>query len=147
MYTLSGRSKNRMVGVHPFLVLTAEFAIDISPIDFGIPAYGGLRLDSQQLKLFNDGVSPKCDGIEIKSKHQKQEDGYAHALDFYAYLNGSPSWRPAHLSLVYSSFHAAFKVLQCQGSIPDNVGLIWGGTFGSDKFDGWDKPHVELVFY
>ena len=35
MYNLSERSKNRLSGVHPFLVDTINMAISKSPEDFG----------------------------------------------------------------------------------------------------------------
>ena len=53
-YNLSNRSKNRLEGVHPFLVDTINEAIKTSAEDFGIPMYGGLRTSADQKKLYEN---------------------------------------------------------------------------------------------
>ena len=80
----------------------------------------------------------KCDGFEIRSKHQ---DGSA--LDFYAFVNGKASWRPHHLSMVAGAIMATANRLYDEGMI--SIRLKWGGEFGSDELDGWDMPHIEIA--
>lgn len=142
-FKFSQRSLERMEGVHPDLVLIFKEAILISPIDFGIPEYGGVRPDDIQNILFKDGKS-KCDGYKIKSKHQLK-DGEEHgmALDFYAYIDGGASWKWHHLSMVAGVIMITAKRLKQEGLITHDI--LWGGTFGSSCFSGWDMPHVELV--
>lgn len=144
-YHFSKSSKARLNGVHPYLIATTELALKLTMIDFGIPKMGGVRTDKEQYNLYLDQLS-RCDGIEQISKHQKQVDGYSHALDFYAYVNGKASWKKSHLAAVAQAHKAAFSILQTFGDIPEEVELVWGGTFGSKSFDGWDFPHLELKF-
>ena len=140
MWKLSKTSKSNMEGVDYSLVRLVNMALRTSPVDFGIPAHGGLRLADVQHELFRNGKS-KCDGFKILSRHQS---GYA--LDFYAYLNGKASWDRVHLAILYGVFSACFIRLQEIGKIPQNAKLVWGGTFGSNDFKGWDCGHIEIVF-
>jgi peptidoglycan L-alanyl-D-glutamate endopeptidase CwlK len=125
-----------MKGIDNQLDMVFREAIKVSPIDFGIPGHGGLRTDGEQNELFVKGLS-KCDGFEIRSNHQ---DGKA--LDFYAFVNGKASWRPHHLSMVAVAIMATANRLYSESEI--NIKLKWGGEFGSDELDGWDKPHIEI---
>ena len=136
MFKFSKRSIERMEGVNDDLVLVFNHAIKDSPIDFGIPGDGGLRLPARQNALFNQGLS-KCDGFNIKSHHQT-----GNALDFYAYVDGKASWRPHHLSMVAGVILTTANKLKRDGVI--DVELVWGGSFGSDTFDGWDMPHIKI---
>ncbi len=129
-----------MEGVNDILVKLVSCALNSSPIDFGIPPCGGLRSAETQHELFRSGKS-KCDGFQTFSRHQS---GYA--LDFYAYLNGKASWDRAHLAILYGVFSACFSRLKSYGEIPQNAKLVWGGTFGSDNYKGWDSGHIEIVF-
>jgi peptidoglycan L-alanyl-D-glutamate endopeptidase CwlK len=136
-FNFSAKSVERMKGVHPDLITVFSEAIKNSPIDFGIPQYGGLRTAAQQNRLFIDGLS-KCDGFENKSNHQS-----GNALDFYAYLNGHASWDKGHLSMVAGVIMATAKRLKKEGKVQSEI--KWGGAFGSNEFKGWDMPHFEIV--
>lgn len=135
-FEFSERSLERMKGVHPDLEMVFRAALDDSPIDFGIPGYGGLRTEKEQNTLFRQDKS-KCDGVFIKSNHQS-----GNALDFYAYVNDSASWNKVHLAMVAAVILSTAERLRIEGLI--NTELKWGGTFGSDSFDGWDMPHIEI---
>ena len=136
-YQFSKTSIERMKGVHPDLITIFSEAIKNSPIDWGITESGGIRSAGQQNILFQQGVT-KCDGIQIKSKHQTGE-----ALDVFAYVNGKASWNKNHLCLIAGVILATAKRLRKEGKIQSEV--KWGGTFGSDNFQGWDLPHFEIV--
>ena len=127
MWKLSRSSKERRAGVDSRLIEICDLALSISPIDFGIPADGGLRTADRQRELFDKGVS-KCDGFIRKSRHQS-----GLALDFFAYVDGKASWDELHLALVAASF------LQAAAALGHKIG--WGGLWRSFK----DFPHVELV--
>lgn len=127
MYTLSKNSLKRREGINPKLIAICDLALTISTIDFGIPAYGGLRTPQQQYKLFEDGKS-KCDGFNKLSEHQS-----GNAIDVYAYINGGASWDKLHLSLVACAFLQAASVLGHQ--------LEWGGNWRSFQ----DMPHFQLI--
>lgn len=137
MFKFSERSLGRMKGIDPQLAMIMRESIKISPIDFGVPGHGGLRTAEEQNELFNKGRS-KCDGFDIKSNHQSGK-----AVDFYAFVNGSASWRPHHLSMVAGAIMTTANRLYSEGEI--NIKLKWGGEFGSDELDGWDKPHIEIA--
>jgi peptidoglycan L-alanyl-D-glutamate endopeptidase CwlK len=125
-WQLSKRSKERMRDVDDRLKLVCARALELSPIDFGIPQYGGLRTVEEQKGLFDEGLS-KCDGVEFKSYHQSGK-----ALDFFAYVDGKASWDELHLSLV----GAAFLQAGSEMGIP----LEWGGLWQNFK----DYPHIQL---
>lgn len=127
MYRLSARSIARREGVDPRLIAVCDRALEISLIDFGIPADGGLRTEGRQRELFDGGLS-LCDGIIERSKHQ---DGKA--LDFFAFVDGRASWDALHLT------HVAAAFLQAAAEL--GIKIKWGGFFGRD---GWDKPHIEI---
>jgi len=135
-YQFSVTSSGRMKGVNPELIIVFMEAIKSSPIDFGIPEYGGLRTATEQNKLYSKRRS-KCDGVLTLSNHQKGD-----ALDFYAYLNGKASWQPTHLAMVASCILTTAVRLKREGKI--SIELTWGGTFGSTGFNGWDMPHIEV---
>ena len=136
-YQFSKLSVERMKGVHPDLITIFSETIKNSPIDFGIPESGGIRSAGQQNILFQQGVT-KCDGIQDKSKHQTGE-----ALDVFAYVNGKASWNKSHLCMIAGIVLATAKRLKKEGKVQSEIN--WGGTFGSDKFQGWDLPHFEIV--
>lgn len=106
-------------------------AITQSPIDFGIPEYGGRRDEETQYMLFKKGRS-KCDGVKIRSDHQ---DGFA--FDIYAYVNGKASWDPRYMRIL------AGVILSTALSM--GYVLEWGGDFDGDlnfdEGDSWDLGH------
>ena len=136
-YQFSKTSIERMKGVHPDLITIFSEAIKNSPIDFGIPESGGVRSAGQQNILFQQNVT-KCDGIQTISKHQS-----GNALDVFAYVNGKASWNKNHLCMIAGVVLATAKRLKKEGKI--QVEIKWGGTFGSDNFQGWDLPHYEII--
>lgn len=62
-FKFSTTSVKRMDGVNARLVDVAELALELSPIDFGIPELGGLRNADEQLLLFFNGKS-QLDGTK-----------------------------------------------------------------------------------
>ena len=130
MFKFSKRSIERMQGVDDRLVRLMHYALAVSPIDFGIPQYGGLRTPAEQKELFDAGKS-KADGTTHKSYHQTGK-----AIDVYAYINGKASWDNTHLVLIAGVVLSEAKRL--------GLKVTWGGTFGSKDFNGWDKPHFQL---
>lgn len=126
MYKYSKRSLAVISTVHEDLQRVAHRAIQICPIDLGIPGTGGKRLPEVQHALFLDGKS-KCDGYNKKSYHQT-----GNALDFYAYVDGKASWKKEHLAIIACAF--------LQAACELGIELEWGGLWKSFK----DYPHVQL---
>lgn len=135
LYRLSKTSRDRMAGVDPRLADICDLAIQITPIDFGIPKDGGVRTAERQQELYLAKKS-RCDGYLRRSKHQAGE-----ALDFYAYVNGAASWQPAHLAMIAAAF--------LQASLMCETKIRWGGLFTPfhpDPFyHGWDCGHIEII--
>lgn len=131
-FKLSQRSISRLDGVNAKLIELVKRSIKKSPIDFGIPEYGGKRTPEEQKKLFDKGWS-KCDGYAKESYHQS-----GNAFDVYAYINGKASWKIHHLNMIAGVILSEAKEM--------GLDVVWGGTFGKKgkDYNGWDKPHFEL---
>ena len=127
MFKLSENSKKNREGIDQRLIEIDDLAITLTVIDYGHHSNSGLRTAEVQHDLFLQNLS-KCDGYEIKSKHQSGK-----ALDFYAYVDGKVSWDPGHLAQVACAYFRAAMILGYK--------IKWGGLF---KPNGWDKPHIEL---
>ena len=145
MFYLGNRSRGRLDGVHPQIIACIENSLAVSPIDFGIPRDGGVRTAERQREMYEDpDIETKCDGFVNISRHQIPVGcKYGMAFDFYAYLNGKPSWDDLHMALVAGVILATNKQMMLSGEM--TFSLRWGGTFGSDTFHGWDKAHMEAV--
>lgn len=136
-FCLNTTSLINRAGVHPDLIRVSDGALGITVIEFGIPTFGGHRTFEQQRALF-DKKRSIIDGRMQISPHQV---GYA--LDFFAVVNGKPSWEPPHLTLV------ANALLQAANDI--GVNLEWGGSFRrrfKDSIDdvryGRECAHVQI---
>ena len=127
MFKLSNNSKQRREGVDPRLIEISDLAIQITVVDFGHPADGGLRSAERQNDMFFMGLS-KCDGYKRLSKHQSGK-----ALDVYAYVDGKASWDTEHLAMVAAAFLQSASMLGHK--------LEWGGLWTSFK----DYPHFQLL--
>lgn len=126
-FKLSKRSLQRLDCVNPLLIAIVVEAIKTSPIDFGIPQYGGVRTAIEQNELFNKGKS-KCDGFNRKSYHQS-----GNAFDIYAYVDGKASWKKEYLFTI--ARHIQTVAMQRY-----NVTLQWGGDWTSFR----DMPHFQI---
>lgn len=136
MFKLSDKSKQRREGIDRRLIEISDLAIQITKIDFGVPADGGIRTAERQFELFQKKVS-KVDGYDKKSYHQTGK-----ALDFYAYIFGRASWEPEHLAMVAVAHLQAASMLGYK--------IEWGGLWSSKKEIngipyGWDMAHIQLV--
>lgn len=138
MFLLSEKSKQRRAGVDSRLIEINDLALTISPIDFGIPADGGVRTAERQFELFQAKLS-KCDGYDKISYHQTGK-----ALDFYAYVFGRASWQEEYLCVVAAAHLQAASILGYR--------IEWGGFWQSRNPKiingipyGWDMPHIQLI--
>lgn len=136
-FKFSEKSKKRMEGVNPILVEVMLKAIEVSPIDFGIPRDGGLRTTERQQELYALGRTvharkvTNADGIRNKSYHQS-----GNAIDVYAYVAKKASWKKVHMGIIAGVIIATGRLM--------GVEIEWGGTFGSKTFQGWDSAHFQL---
>ena len=113
-FRLSARSLERLEGVHVDMRAVVEYAIRVSPVDFGIPKTGGLRDIELQGKLMDSGKSKT-----LRSRHLT-----GHAVDIYAYVDGAASWHIPHVMAVHGAFEQASEALA--------VPLRWGGDWDRD---------------
>ena len=121
-FKLSGRSLNKLEGVHPVLVDTVKRAIEVSSVDFGV--IYGVRTLAEQKKLYEAKRSQT-----MKSKHLVQEDGYSHAVDLMAYDGSDPSWD----IVMYDDIADAMK----EASIETGAKICWGAAWHINDISEW----------
>lgn len=126
MYKFGKTSKQRLKGVHPKLIETAELALSYGVLDLTVVPYGGLRTIDDQKLLVTKGASQT-----MRSKHLPQDDGYGHAVDLAPY---PVDWGDL------SRFNMAGS-LMFRAAAETGVILQWGGHWRNFK----DYPHFELV--
>lgn len=124
-FQLSKSSLSNLDGVHPDLVAVVKRAIEITRIDFGVSE--GLRMPQRQKQLKAEGKS-----TTLTSKHLVQADGYGHAIDLFALVNGKASWEHKHFRLAIQAMMTAAIELDVQ----IRAGGLWR--------DFLDSPHFEL---
>ena len=122
-FKLSGRSLNKLEGVHPTMVDTVKRAIEVSKVDFGV--IYGVRSLAEQKKLYEAKRSQT-----MKSKHLVQEDGYSHAVDLMAYDGSDPSWD----IVMYDDIADAMK----QAAIETGAKICWGAAWHVGNIAEWD---------
>ena len=76
MFILGKRSRERLVGVHPDLIIVMSFAIYETDIDFAV--IEGMRTLERQKELVKQGASKT-----LKSRHLT-----GHAVDIAPYIDG-----------------------------------------------------------
>ena len=130
MYKLSGRSLNKLEGVHPTMVDTVKRAIELSKVDFGV--IYGVRSLAEQKRLYEAGRSQT-----MKSKHLVQEDGYSHAVDLMAYDGSDPSWDIVMYDDIADSMKAAAKETGAK--------IRWGAAWTIDNIADWERPMQDAM--
>lgn len=124
-FALSSVSRSNLEGVHPDLARVVEQAIQITDVDFRVT--DGVRTIEEQKKLFAAGASKT-----MNSNHLPQNDGWAHAVDLAALIDGKVRWDwPLYYKLA-EAMKAAAAML--------NVEIEWGGDWRTFK----DGPHFQL---
>ena len=139
MFYFSKNSKQLLdKGVHPDLVKLANEVIKITPIDFSITET--YRSNERQKQLYKQGKS-KCDGVNIKSKHQIQDkSGCVEAIDICPYINNKLDYEATNdLFIIVGLFIAKAKEL--------NINIIVGALWDNDSVKNnsfVDGGHIEL---
>ena len=120
-FRLSQRSRARLQGVHPDLIVVVEAAIRRTEVDFMVTE--GLRDPVRQAALVRAGASRT-----LNSRHLT-----GHAVDVAALVEGRVRWDWPLYGLVAEAFKATAFDLKTP--------IIWGGDW--PKFR--DGPHFELA--
>lgn len=136
MYKFSKQSLENLTGVHPDLIDIVRDVMGLQIMDFSVRE--GLRDIETQRDYVKRGVSKT-----MNSKHLKQADGYAHAVDLYPYpvrdLNSKTEF--ARFGLL------AGLMLSCAKA--NGVLLKWGADWDMDgetsDHSFTDAPHFEIV--
>ena len=141
-YKFGHKSNEKLHSCHPDLQVILETAIGLSPIDFGISE--GFRAVELQQQYFKEGKS-KCDGVNIKSKHNYWP---SLAADIYPFVEGKADWNNETLSFLAGFITAIAEMLFKEQIIEHKI--RWGGNWDMDgemitdqSFD--DRPHIELI--
>jgi len=129
-FKLSGRSLNKLEGVHPTMVDTVKRAIELSKVDFGV--IYGVRSLAEQKRLYEAKRSQT-----MKSKHLVQEDGYSHAVDLMAYDGSDPSWD----IVMYDDIADAMKA----AALETGAKILWGASWHIDDITKWDGTMQEAM--
>ena len=129
-FKLSGRSLNKLEGVHPTMVDTVKRAIEVSSVDFGV--IYGVRSLAEQKRLYEAKRSQT-----MKSKHLVQEDGYSHAVDLMAYDGSNPSWDIVMYDDIADAMKAAAKETGAR--------IRWGAAWTIDNIAEWERPMEDAM--
>lgn len=136
-FRFSQKSEERLAGLHPGLAKVTRRALELSGVDFIVAE--GLRAPQTQKKHLASGASRT-----MNSKHLRQADGYAHAVDLYPWINGrlvndwTVDWLPPG-----ESWAAWAEVARAMKEAARELGveIRWGGDWLKFK----DGPHYELA--
>lgn len=127
---MTPRSERNLAGVHPKLVAVVRRALELLEahrVDLSFIVTEGLRTMARQQELYRAGASRT-----LASYHLKQHDGYSHAVDLAATVNGQVRWDWP----LYTHLAAAMK----QAAQEQGVRITWGGDWKQLR----DGPHFQL---
>lgn len=150
-FEFSKVSESRMHMISDYLKICAERTLKCSPVDFGVPLYGGLREAHIQNEIFLKKWS-KCDGYKKRSFHQmKNAAGRGQALDLVPYIKGIGFSYEAvgRFGIIGMLMLEAWEEFQEEGKIPKDLFIHWGGFWShkDPKRLGWDLAHYEIRDY
>lgn len=127
--TLNKTSDARLKGVHPDLVrVVRRCAADWTDPDMGFLITCGVRTIEEQKLLVAKGASKT-----LNSRHIPAANGFSHAIDVAATLNGAVRWDWPLYGKIAKAMKAAAKAEKVDG-------LEWGGDWLTWK----DGPHFQL---
>lgn len=119
---LGKKSRSRLVGVHPDLIIVFATAIQRTDIDFAV--IEGLRTEERQRELVESGASKT-----MNSRHLT-----GHAVDVAPYIAGEIRWD-------WPLYDRLAKTIK-QAAKDCGITVEWGGDWKSFR----DGPHWQLPF-
>ena len=119
-FRLGKRSRKRLEGVHPDLVLVIGRGIHLTPVDFAV--IEGVRSEERQRQLYDAGASKT-----LNSRHLT-----GHAVDIAPYVDGEIRWD-------WPLFHQ-IAAARKQAAEDLRIPIEWGGDWRTFK----DGPHWQL---
>ena len=130
-FTLSARSRARLVGVHPELVRVVELAIRLSTVDFVVTQ--GNRTQAEQDALYAQGRT-KPGPVVTWTRNSNHIGG--RAVDVAPFVDGAVEWDDNGKLGLWPRIAEAFKSAADELSVP----IVWGGNWTKP-----DRPHFELI--
>ena len=128
MMQFSKTSLSRLKGVHPDLVrVVNRCAKDWKDKQFTFGITCGVRTLEEQRILVKKGASKT-----LRSRHIPAPNGYSHAIDVVAFIDGKVRWDWPLYDKISKSMKTAAKA--------EKVPIEWGGDWVSFK----DGPHYQL---
>lgn len=128
MMQFSKTSLSRLKGVHPDLVrVVNRCAKDWKDKQFTFGITCGVRTLEEQRILVKKGASKT-----LRSRHIPAPNGYSHAIDVVAFIDGKVRWDWPLYDKISKAMKASAKA--------ENVPVEWGGDWVSFK----DGPHYQL---
>lgn len=125
---LSKSSEAKLKGVHPDLVrVVLRCAKDWKDTQFTFGITCGVRTLEEQKVLVKKGASKT-----LKSRHIPAKNGYSHAIDVVAFIDGKVRWDWPLYDKISKAMKAAAKA--------EKVPVEWGGDWVSFR----DGPHYQL---
>jgi peptidoglycan L-alanyl-D-glutamate endopeptidase CwlK len=131
-FKLSKRSLGRLEGVHPDMVAVVKRAIEITDVDFGVTQ--GVRTLAQQKEYVRTGKSQT-----MNSKHLPQSDGFSHAVDVVAYVDGNVAWELNLYDNIADAFKRAAREL--------DVSIKWGAAWNVTDITKWNGTMEEAMMH
>lgn len=125
VYSLSRKSRDRLVGVHPDLRKVVERAIHITPQDFGVSE--GVRSVARQAQLVAQGASQTMNSRHITG----------HAVDLFAVERGKVVWDWPRYMLIADAMKAAAGEFA--------VTLRWGGAWNVENLAAFDGSSEDAM--
>jgi peptidoglycan L-alanyl-D-glutamate endopeptidase CwlK len=105
------------------MVAVVKRAIEITDIDFGVTQ--GVRTIAQQKEYVRTGKSQT-----MNSKHLPQSDGFSHAVDVVAYVDGDVAWELNLYDNIADAFKRAAREL--------GVSVKWGAAWNVPDITKWN---------
>jgi peptidoglycan L-alanyl-D-glutamate endopeptidase CwlK len=131
-FNLSKRSLSRLEGVHPDMVAVVKRAIKLTEVDFGVTQ--GVRTLEQQKEYVRTGKSRT-----MNSKHLPQSDGYSHAVDVVAYIDGNVVWELNVYDNIADAFATAAREL--------GVKIRWGAAWNVSDITKWNGTMEDAMMH
>lgn len=110
----------RLRGLHPGLVACMTEAIETMP--YLVRVTCGLRDPVDQAVLVRLGKSRT-----LKSKHFRQSDGYGHAADVVAIIDGEADWGPDR----FFEFAENVRAVSKRRAVDITWGMLWDTPLGA----------------
>lgn len=144
-YKLGTGSRNKLVGVDPWLVEVVELAIQITPQDFSVTE--GLRTRAYQQTLVDRGASRTLNSLHIEGR----------AVDLVPYLGRGINPWPSHVKSKVEKARRVIafeQVARAMFEAADRLGvpMQWGADWDADGIQVnkdsdesfMDMPHFQL---